>query len=158
MAFYSIAAISGWGIFWLVIIIALVVLAIVTTIWGRKQKKKADEAEEKLHDTAMPMSLLIIDKKKMPLKDAHLPAFVLEGIPKRYRRNKAPIVKAKAGPKIMTFMCDEEVFDLIPVKQEIKAMVSGVYIVSVKSLRGPALTPQKKSKRRWFRRNKEAKG
>ena len=56
------------------------------------------------------------------------------------------IVKAKVGPRIMTFMCDEKVFDMIPVKQEIRAMVGGIYILSVKSLRGPALvTPPKKT-------------
>lgn len=40
----------------------------------------------------------------------------------------------------MTLIADEKVFDIIPVRQEVKAMVSGMYILSVKSLRGPALT------------------
>ena len=35
---------------------------------------------------------------------------------------------------------------MIPVKQEIRAMVGGIYILSVKSLRGPALViPPKKT-------------
>ena len=56
------------------------------------------------------------------------------------RRTKVPVVKAKVGPRIMTLIADDKIYDLIPVKQEIKAMVSGMYILSVRSLRGPALT------------------
>ena len=37
-------------------------------------------------------------------------------------------------------------FDLIPVKKEIKAEVSGLYIVGVKGIRGSLEAPQKKKK------------
>ena len=55
-----------------------------------------------------------------------------------------PVVKAKVGPKITTFMCDEKIFDSVPVKKEIKATVSGIYITGVRGMRGPLETPQKK--------------
>ena len=45
-------------------------------------------------------------------------------------------------------MCDDKIFDLIPVKKQVKAMVSGIYIVEVKGLRGRLQTdgtPKKKS-------------
>ena len=41
-------------------------------------------------------------------------------------------------------MCDADIFPLVPVKKEVKANVSGIYITSVKGLRGPLETPQKK--------------
>ena len=44
----------------------------------------------------------------------------------------------------MTLMCDAEIFPLIPVKKEVKATVSGIYITGVKGLRGSLDTPQKK--------------
>ena len=50
--------------------------------------------------------MLIIDKKKMKLKDANLPKMVLEQTPKYLRGSKMPIVKAKIGPRIMTLMAD----------------------------------------------------
>ena len=62
------------------------------------------------------------------------------------RRSKLPIVKAKVGPKINILIADEKVFDLIPVKKEIKAEVSGLYIVGVKGIRGSLEAPQKKKK------------
>ena len=90
--------------------------------------------------------MLVIDKKRMPLKDSGLPQMVIDQTPKLMRRSKLPIVKAKVGPKINILIADEKVFDLIPVKKEIKAEVSGLYIVGVKGIRGSLETPQKKKK------------
>ena len=88
--------------------------------------------------------MLIIDKKKMKLKDAGLPAQVLEQTPKLLRRSKVPIVKAKVGPRVMTLISDGAIFDSIPVKKEVKATVSGLYITGIKGLRGPIEAPAKK--------------
>lgn len=90
--------------------------------------------------------MLVIDKKRMPLKDSGLPQMVIDQTPKLMRRSKLPIVKAKVGPKISILIADEKVFDLIPVKKEIKAEVSGLYIVGVKGIRGSLEVPQKKKK------------
>lgn len=73
----------------------------------------------------------------MKLKEAGFPAAVVENTPKYLRRSKVPVVKAKIGPRIMTMMCDEKIFENIPVKKEVKAVISGIYITSVKGLRGP---------------------
>ena len=60
--------------------------------------------------------------------------------------SKLPIVKAKVGPKISVLIADEKVFDQIPVKKEVKAEVSGLYIVGVKGIRGSLETPAPKKK------------
>lgn len=44
----------------------------------------------------------------------------------------------------MTLVSDEKIFDLIPVKKEVKAEISGIYIVGVRGVRGPLETPVKK--------------
>ena len=67
-----------------------------------------------------------------------------ENTPKYLRRSKVPVVKAKVGPKIMTLMCDAQVYPLIPVKKEVKATISGIYITAVKGVRGPLDVPEKK--------------
>jgi len=59
-------------------------------------------------------------------------------------KSKVPVVKAKAGPRIMTFMCDDKLFDNLPVKQEVKAMVGGIYIMSFKGPKDPASAEKKK--------------
>ena len=45
----------------------------------------------------------------MKISEANLPKVVIDNVPKMMRRSKVPIVKAKVGPRIMTFMCDEKV-------------------------------------------------
>ena len=88
---------------------------------------------------AQQVNILVIDKGKMKLKDAGFPSVVLENTPKYLRRSKVPVVKAN---------------DLIPVKKEVKATVSGIYITAVKGVRGSLETPPKK-KGFWARlRNK----
>ena len=127
---------ATWQIVLLVITVLLLAAVIVLYILGKKAQKRRDEQEAQIAAAAQTVSMLIIDKKRMPLKDAGLPAAVMEQAPKLMRRSKMPIVKAKVGPKIMTFICDGAIFESIPVKKEVKAVVSGLYITSVKGIRG----------------------
>ena len=114
--------------------------------FGKKAQKKQDEQQAQIQANKQTVSMLVIDKKRMPLKDSGLPQMVIDQTPKLMRRSKLPIVKAKVGPKINILIADEKVFDLIPVKKEIKAEVSGLYIVGVKGIRGSLEAPQKKKK------------
>ena len=124
----------------IVVLVAVLAALGCLTWWGGKQQKKAESAQQQMEAAAQPMTMLVIDKKIMKITESGLPKIVIDSTPKFYRRSKIPVVKAKIGPRIMTLTADEKVFDMIPVKQEVKAMVSGIYIMSVKSLRGPALT------------------
>ena len=136
----TIAPIAALGTAWIVtlVILAILIIALVIVgVWGNKLQKKSAAAQQQLQAAAQPMTLLVIDKKRMKISEANLPKVVIDNVPKMMRRSKVPIVKAKVGPRIMTFMCDEKVFDMIPVKQEIRAMVGGIYILSVKSFYDP---------------------
>ena len=128
---------------------------IVLYFLGKKAQKRKDEQDEQIKAAAQTVSMLIIDKKRLRMKDSGLPASVLEQTPKYLRRSKLPIVKAKVGPRVMTLIADEQVFDEIPVKKEVKATVSGLYITAVRGLRGPIEKPEKKKK--GFRAKLQAK-
>ena len=120
------------------LVIALILLAAVVVLYflGKRAQKKQEEQQAQIAAASQSVSMLIIDKKKMKLKDAGLPAAVLAQTPKLMRGSKVPIVKAKVGPKVMTMLCDANVFEIIPVKKEVKATVSGLYITGVKGLHG----------------------
>lgn len=135
---------STISIILLVITIILLAALIFLYFWGKRAQKKKDEQDAQIQAAAQTITMLVIDKKKLKLKDAGLPAQVLEQTPKLLRRSKVPIVKAKVGPKIMTFICDGQIFESVPLKKEIKAVVSGLYITGIKGLRGPIETPVKK--------------
>nr|WP_317283531.1 hypothetical protein [uncultured Sellimonas sp.] len=128
----------------LIVLVVLVIVLIVLYFFGKKAQKKQEEQQAKLESMAQTVSMLIIDKGRMKIKDAGFPSIVLENTPKYLRRSKVSVVKAKVGPKIMTFMCDEKVFPLIPVKKEVKATISGIYITAVRGVRGPLEMPKKK--------------
>ena len=125
-----------WQIVLICVTVALLGITVALYFFGKKQEKKQAEQQEQLKSMAQQISLLVIDKKRMKLKDAGFPAVVLDSTPKYLRGAKVAVVKAKVGPKIMTFMCDEKVFPLVPLKKEVKAVVSGIYITEVKGIRG----------------------
>ncbi|MCR4763924.1 MAG: hypothetical protein K5696_10380 [Lachnospiraceae bacterium] len=131
-------------IFLIVISVLLIAAIIVVTILGKKTQKKQEEQQAQIEAAKQYYSMLIIDKKRMKLKDAGLPQAVLEKTPRLLRGSKLPIVKAKVGPQIMSFICDEKIFDRVPVKKEVKAGVSGIYITEVKGLHGKIQVEEKK--------------
>ena len=109
----------------LVVLVVLIIALVVLYFFGKRAEKKQAAQKEQMEAAAQNVNMLIIDKGKMKLKEAGFPSVVIENTPKYLRRTKVPVVKAKVGPKIMTLMCDAEVFPLIPVKKEVKATVSG---------------------------------
>ena len=101
--------------------IAAVALVVMYFVGRRLQEKQA--ASQPAFDAAKQLvTMLPIDKK-------------------------VPVVKAKVGPKIITMMADETAFQQLPLKQECKVIVSGIYIVEVKGVRGGAVpaVPKKRS-------------
>ena len=130
----------------LVILVILIGLLVGLYFFGKKTQKKQEEQQAQIEASKQTVSMLVIDKKRMPLKESGLPQMVIEQTPKLLRRSKMPIVKAKVGPKISILIADEKIFDLIPVKKEVKAEVSGLYIVGVKGIRGSLETPAPKKK------------
>ncbi|MBP1755720.1 MAG: hypothetical protein H6Q59_2118 [Firmicutes bacterium] len=125
-----------WAI--VLIVVAVIVIGALIALYfvGRKLQKRQEDSEAQMQSAAQSVSILVIDKKRMKLKEANLPKIVLDQTPKYLRGSKVPIVKAKIGPKVMNLVCDAKIYDLIPVKKEIKAVVSGIYIMDVKGLRG----------------------
>lgn len=131
----------------LIVIAILTVAALVALYFiSKKAKKRQEETEQQMKASAQTLSMLIIDKKRMKIKEAGLPAVAIESTPKYLRGMKVPVVKAKVGPRVMALLCDEKVFPNIPVKKEVKAVVSGLYITDVKGLRGPLEAPKKEKK------------
>ena len=120
----------------LIILVVLVVALVALYFLGKKAQQKQAAQQAQIEAAKQTVNMLIIDKKKMKLKDSGLPAAVLEQTPKYLRGAKFPIVKAKVGPQVMSLIADGAIFDSIPVKKEVKATVSGIYITDVKGLRG----------------------
>ena len=126
---------ATWQIVLLVVSLVLLALLVGLYIFGSKMQKKSEETQATMAAGAQTYSILVIDKKMMKLKDAGFPKVVLDQTPKYLRGSKVPVVKAKIGPKVMSLMCEPKIFDLIPIKKEVKAVMNGIYIIDVKGLR-----------------------
>lgn len=138
----------------LLVVIAITIAAMVALyFFGKKTQAKKEEQDAQMAAVAQTVSMLIIDKKRLKIKDSGLPQAVIDQTPWYMRWSKLPVVKAKVGPRVMTLIADESVFAEIPVKKEVKATVSGIYITAVRGLRGPLEKPE--GKKSWRTKLKE---
>lgn len=135
---------------WIITIIVLVILVaavIVLYFLGKRAQKKQDEQSVQMAKSAQTMNCFVIDKKKMRLKNANMPKIVMDAADWRTKLIRVPVVKVKVGPKVMSMICDADVYKTLAPNQEIKASVSGMYIISAKRIRGPVVEASKRKKK-----------
>ena len=149
----------------IIILLVALILVIVSMFliykWGKKLIKKQEDTRAEMNQNKQYHSMLIIDKKQLRLKNSGLPQSVIDQAPWYQRHNYVSVVKAKVGPQIMVLLCDREIFDMIPVKKEVKAAVSGIYILEVKALHGklPKVeAPKKKGFKKFVEKLQEKAG
>ena len=128
----------------IVIAVILIAAIVALVIIGKKAQKRQEEQQVQLDAMKQTVTMLIIDKKRMKLNEAGLPQAVIEQTPKLLRRSKLPILKVRVGSRVMSLICDEKIFDSVPVKKEVKASVSGIYVTEVKGLRGKTQVTEEK--------------
>lgn len=130
----------------LLVILVFVAAALVAMYFvGRKMEKKQVESQAMIDAAKQVVTIMAIDKKKMKFTEAGLPQMVVDQTPWYAKRMKVPVVKAKIGPKIMTMLADEKVFEQLPLKTEAKVVISGLYITDIKYVRG-GIPPMPKKK------------
>lgn len=135
-----------WLIIVLAVLVAMVIVLLVLYLLGKRNQKKQEAQDEEIRKQAQPMSFYIIDMKRLHLKDAGMPKAMYDATPKLARLSKVPILKVKIGNRVTNLMCDPQVYKTLLPKQEVKAMVAGMYVVSAKRVRGPVYEPKKNKK------------
>ena len=95
----------------LVILVVLVGVLIALYFFGKKAQKKQEEQQAQIEAAKQTVSMLVIDKKRLRIKESGLPQMVIDQTPKMMRRTKLPIVKAKIGPKISILIADEKIYE-----------------------------------------------
>lgn len=139
---------STAAIVWIIVLAVMVGIIVLLYFLGKKAEKRQSQQQEQIDAMKQTVSMLIIDKKKMKISQSGLPQAVIDQTPKLMRWTKLPIVKAKVGPQVLSLVCDEKIFDSVPVKKEVKATVSGIYITGVKGLHGSIDTNVKDKKKK----------
>ena len=136
----------------LVILAIMVALLVALYFFGRRMQQQQEEQTARLQASKQPFVIMAVDKKRLKLKESGLPDEVIANTPWYAKRAKVPVVKAKIGNRFMNLVADEDVFDLIPINKQVKAMISGIYIVEVKGMRGQRLVSDNPVKKSWWRR------
>lgn len=128
-----------------ILVIAVIILAALY-FFGRKLEKRQAEQQTMMEAAKQVVSILVIDKKKLKVKESGLPKAVIDQTPWYMKWAKLSIVKAKVGPKVLTLIAEDKAYLQLPVKTEAKVVISGLYITDVKSVRGgiPPLPKKKK--------------
>ncbi len=133
------------GLIVLIVVLVVLIAAVVALfILGKRAQKKQEEQQVQLDAMKQTVTMLIIDKKRMKLKEAGLPQAVIDQTPKLLRGSRLPILKVRIGNRVMSLICDEKIFDSVPTKKEVKASVSGIYVTEVKGLHGKDQAPEQK--------------
>ncbi len=130
----------------------MVGILVALYFFGRRMQTRQEEQNAQVQANKQPYVIMAVDKKKLKLKESGLPAEVIANTPWYAKRAKVPVVKAKIGNRFMNLIADEKVFDIIPINQQVKAMVSGIYIVEVKGMRGKKLVADTTVKKSWLRK------
>ena len=144
MIIWEDGTVQVWQIILLIVLLVAAGVLAALYFFGRRLEKKQAEQQEQIDAAKQQVSILVIDKKRLPLKSSGLPQMIIDNTPWYLRRGKVPVVKGKYGPRVMTFIADEAIFDQIPVKKEVKATISGIYITAVKGLHGQTQVQQQK--------------
>ena len=103
---------------------------------GKRLRQQREDNEQFMQDHKQSINLYVVDKKQLPLSDSGLPKTVLDSLSKRQMKKKMPIVKVKYGPNIMSLVAEKEVFQNIPVKSNVNATISGIYLTDFKPVKG----------------------
>lgn len=131
----------------LIVLAVIAVILIILYLVGSRLQKKQLKAEKAMQNASMTVSLLVIDKQKLKVKDSGLMKQVQDAIPAYLKWRKFPIVKARivkaniaGGASVMSFICDDKIFKIIPTKTEVKVQISGIYITKLLSAKGVDLS------------------
>jgi len=136
-----------WSIILLIVLVLAIAALVVLMIVERKRQKKQEEQMQEMAKTAQTLNLFIIDMKKLRMKDSGLPKIVADSTGRMAKLTKMPILKVKAGNRVMSLVCDPDVYKTLLPKQEVKAKVSGIYVLSARYIRGPKIEGGKEAKK-----------
>ena len=137
-----------WGIL-LIISIIVLIIGVALYFLNSWASKKTAQQNEMVAQHKQTVTLYVIDKKKDKLTNANIPKAMVDQLPRLGKMMKMPLVKVKMGPQIMTMVCEDATFKVLPVKKTVTVEIAGAYIVGMKGMKTKMeLAAQRKSRRK----------
>ena len=79
----------------LIILVILIAVLVVLYFLGKRAQKKQEENQAQIEAAKQTVNMLIIDKKRLRIKESGLPQMVIDQTPKLMRRTKTSHRKSK---------------------------------------------------------------
>ena len=115
----------------IIVIIALAVALFFAYRANRKAMGQMIQAQDFIDANRQTVQIFVIDKKNEKPSASNMPKAVYDQLPKKAKAKKAYLIRAKVGPQIVTLMCDKPVYNVMPVKKNVKVDLAGMYIISI---------------------------
>jgi len=119
----------------MIVALVAIVVAVVFYFLNKWAGKRSATQQDMIKQHKQSASIYVIDKKKDKITNAGFPKAIADQIPRMAKMMKTPLVKAKVGPQIMTFVCDAAVYDALPLKKNVTVEIAGAYIVGMKGMK-----------------------
>ena len=116
----------------LIVIFILVAIFVGLYFLNKRGMKRMVQAQDFIDQNRMTVQIFVIDKRQEKPTEKNIPKAVYDQMPKTTRMRKTNLVRAKIGPQIVTLMCDNPVYEVLPVKKTVKVDIAGMYIVDKK--------------------------
>lgn len=115
----------------IIIIVILALLCVGMYYLNKKGMKRMIQAQDFIDQNRTTVQIFVIDKRQEKPSPSNMPKAVYEQMPKSAKIRKTNLVRAKVGPQIVTLMCDKPVYQVLPVKKNVKVDLAGMYIVGI---------------------------
>lgn len=115
----------------LIVILLLAAIFVGLYFMNKRGMKRMVQAQDFIDQNRMTVQIFVIDKRQEKPTEKNVPKAVYEQMPKTAKMRKTNLVRAKIGPQIVTLMCDNPVYEVLPVKKNVKVDIAGMYIVSI---------------------------
>ena len=115
----------------IIVIIALAVALFFAYRANRKAMGQMIQAQDFIDANRQTVQIFVIEKKNEKPSASNMPKAVYDQLPKKAKAKKAYLIRAKVGPQIVTLMCDKPVYNVMPVKKNVKVDLAGMYIVGI---------------------------
>ena len=120
-----------WWVLYSIIAVVVAILVAGFIFLRKRMKKRLEEQQSLVNQQKVPVSILVLEKRKDKIQNANIPKSVAAQVPKIYKIKKIALVKAKIGPQVIDLICDDDIFDKLPDKKTVRVELAGIFIAGI---------------------------
>lgn len=121
----------SWWVLYSILAVVIAILVAGFIFLRKRMRKRLEEQQSLVNQQKVPVSILVLEKRKDKIQNANIPKSVAAQVPKIYKIKKIALVKAKIGPQVIDLICDDDIFDKLPDKKTVRVELAGIFIAGI---------------------------